>query len=420
MNTAHQSDSPHTGCSRVPPEQIDGPNSVWADKPRLEYSREPKRSGSSTEPAMQLAMEGGPMRLLIAGGGTGGHLFPALAVANAVKAMDPEGRIIFVGTQRGIEARIIPQTEFPIRYITARGLRGTGIANTLKGFVEAPRGVIESVMIIREFKPTVVLGVGGYASGPTLAAALLCGIPAAIQEQNSVMGTTNRILRHFVKRIFVSWENTEPRSSEKKTILTGNPVREDLLEETESRLPGERFNILIFGGSQGALSINRAIADNLNLFGEVADRISIIHQTGSKFVDEVRNAYEASGIQADVRDFIHEMGAAYRWADLVVCRAGASSLAEVTALGKPALIIPYPYAIGDHQAKNAAVLESRGAARVIKDADLKDGVLVKEICRIVEDAGTLAGMAESSRKLGRPQAARTIVDELRNIERSRA
>lgn len=363
--------------------------------------------------------EGGPMRLLIAGGGTGGHLFPALAVANAARAEDPEGSILFVGTQRGIEARIIPRTEFPVRYITARGLRGTGIVNTLKGFLEAPRGVIESLMIIREFKPSVVLGVGGYASGPTLAAALLCGVPAAVQEQNSVMGTTNRLLRHFVKRVFISWENTEPASPEAKTILAGNPIREDLLEESEPTRPGDRFNILIFGGSQGALSINRAIADNLDLFGPVADRISIIHQTGRRFLDEVRTAYEASGIEADVRDFIHEMGSAYQWADLVVCRAGASSLAEVTALGKPAVVIPYPYAIGDHQAKNAAVLESRGAVKVIKDADLKDGALVKEICRVVEDPETLTAMAESSRKLGRPEAARTIVEELKKIERSR-
>lgn len=360
------------------------------------------------------------MRLLIAGGGTGGHLFPALAVANALRTQDPEGSILFVGTRRGIEARIIPQTEFPIRYITARGLRGTGIVNTLKGFLEAPRGVMESLSIIREFKPSVVLGVGGYASGPTLAAALVCGIPAAVQEQNSVMGTTNRILHRFVKRVFTSWENTEPPSSEAKTILAGNPIREDLLEEAQSRETGDRFNILIFGGSQGALSINRAIADNLNLFGDLAARISIIHQTGRKFVDEIKTAYDAAGIQADVRDFIHEMGSAYQWADLVVCRAGASSLAEVTALGKPAVVIPYPYAIGDHQAKNAAVLESNGAAKVIRDADLKNGALVREICSIVENPGALAGMAESSRKLGRPEAARTIVHELRKIERSRA
>ncbi len=174
------------------------------------------------------------MRLLIAGGGTGGHLFPALAVARAVKGMDPEGDILFVGTQHGIEARIIPATEFPIRFITARGMRRTGIFNTMRGALEAPLGVIQSLGVIRAFRPTVVLGVGGYASGPTLAAAVLMRIPTAIQEQNSVMGTTNRLLSGFVDRVFLSWDDTEPAPSAEKSLLTGNPVREDLLEETSA------------------------------------------------------------------------------------------------------------------------------------------------------------------------------------------
>lgn len=359
------------------------------------------------------------MRLLIAGGGTGGHLFPALAVARALKAAEPEGRILFVGTQRGLEVQIIPKTEFSIRYITARGLRGTGIINGVKGFLEVPRGVLESLRIIGEFKPSVVLGVGGYASGPTLAAALLYGVPTAIQEQNSVMGTTNRLLRRFVTRVFISWENTEPASSAEKTVLTGNPIREDLLAEPARDERNHLFRVLIFGGSQGARSINLAIAENLELLRPLADRISIIHQTGHQFVDVVKKAYDSLGFRADVKDFIHDMGSVYQWADLVVCRAGASSLAEVTALGKPAIVVPYPYAIGDHQAKNAAVLESRGAVKVIQDADLKNGALIKEIRGITEQPDRLRAMAESSRKLGRPGAARTIVAELRKIERNR-
>ena len=359
------------------------------------------------------------MRLLIAGGGTGGHLFPALAVARAVRVMEPASEILFVGTQHGIEARIMPDTEFRIRFIRARGMRRTGILNTLRGALEAPLGVIQSLGVIREFRPTVVLGVGGYASGPTLAAAVLMRIPTAIQEQNSVMGTTNRLLSGFVNRVFLSWADTEPAPPEKKSLLTGNPIREDLLESISVEKDNGRFHILIFGGSRGARSINLAVSENLDALVPHANAISIRHQTGQGVANEIRDKYRQAGIQAEVTEFITDMGPAYQWADLVVCRSGASSLAEITALGKAALVIPYPYAIGDHQAKNAAVLASRGAARVIRDQDLKNGALVKEIRSLVAKPDSLKSMAENSKKLGRPFAARAIAAELVKIQRSR-
>lgn len=358
------------------------------------------------------------MRLLIAGGGTGGHLFPALAVARAFKEEHPDGSVLFVGTRHGIEVRIIPDTEFPIRFITTRGIRGTGLLNTLRGAVELPLAVLQSLAVVREFKPDVVLGVGGYASGPTLAAAVIKRIPTAIQEQNSVMGTTNRILSQFVDRIFISWQNTEPVPPPEKTVLTGNPVRADLLEGAESAEDARHVHLLIFGGSRGARSINMALAQNVAGLAPVADRIRILHQTGEGAADEIRDAYRSAGIDADVREFIDRMGPAYRWADLVVCRSGASSLAEITALGKPAILIPYPYAIGDHQARNAGVLESKGAARVIADERLKNGALVKEILAMVESPELLDTMARKSRTLGRPEAARTIAGELLKMERS--
>jgi UDP-N-acetylglucosamine--N-acetylmuramyl-(pentapeptide) pyrophosphoryl-undecaprenol N-acetylglucosamine transferase len=360
------------------------------------------------------------MRLLIAGGGTGGHLFPALAVARAVRAMDPESHILFVGTRHGIEARIIPGTEFPIRFITARGMRQTGLLNTIRGALEAPLGVMQSLRVIRSFRPTVVLGVGGYASGPTLAAAVLMRVRTAIQEQNSVMGTTNRLLCRFVNRIFTSWEDTEPAPPKEKSLLTGNPIREDLLEEKSPERDHNRFHILVFGGSRGARSINLAMAENLDLLVPQADKISVRHQTGDGVRDQIGDKYRQAGIEAEVTEFITDMGPAYQWADLVVCRSGASSLAEITALGKAALVIPYPYAIGDHQAKNAAVLASRGAVRVIRDQDLKNGALVKEIRTLVEKPDLLKSMAENSRKLGRPFAAREIAAELMKIQRSRS
>lgn len=359
------------------------------------------------------------MRLLIAGGGTGGHLFPALAIASAVRAEDPQGSILFVGTQRGIEARIMPKTGFPIRYITARGIRRTGLINTILAGLELPLALSQSIAIIREFRPTHVLGVGGFASGPTVAAAVLLRIPTAIQEQNSVMGTTNRVLSRFVDRVYTSWEDTEPAPSPAKTLLTGNPVRADLFQGTPHPKDPGKLNVLIFGGSRGAQSINVSLADNVAALGPLADRIRILHQTGLGAVDQMKRAYREAGIEADVVEFIYEMGSAYKWADLVVCRSGASSLAELTALGIPAIVIPYPYAIGDHQARNANVLERSNAVRVVLDEKLKNGALLREILAVGNDPQLLKTMAENSLKLGRPDAARAIALDLLEPERSR-
>jgi UDP-N-acetylglucosamine--N-acetylmuramyl-(pentapeptide) pyrophosphoryl-undecaprenol N-acetylglucosamine transferase len=358
------------------------------------------------------------MRLLIAGGGTGGHLFPALAVARAVKSEDPAASILFVGTLRGIEAKILPDSDFPIRFISAHGMRKTGLLNSLRASVELPVGMCQSVSVILSFRPDVVLGVGGYASGPTLAAAVLMRIPTAIQEQNSVMGTTNRILSRFVDRIFISWENTDPSTRPEKTLLAGNPVREDIFGTAPQERDRKQFNILIFGGSRGARSINRAVASNLEVLAPLAGKIRILHQTGEGAVEEVKSAYDKAGIQADVREFIHEMGPTYEWADLVVCRSGASSLAEVTALGKPAVVIPYPYAVGDHQMRNAQALEAKGAVRIIRDNELKNGTLVKEISGLFNNPATLSDMAMKSRAMGRPDAARAIAHELFKLGRS--
>ncbi|MGB6065567.1 MAG: undecaprenyldiphospho-muramoylpentapeptide beta-N-acetylglucosaminyltransferase [Desulfomonilaceae bacterium] len=359
------------------------------------------------------------MRLLIAGGGTGGHVFPAVAIAQAVKTENANASILFVGTRHGIETRIVSDTGFPIRYVTARGMRQTGLLNNVLGALELPLGALQSLAIIREFKPGFVLGVGGYASGPTLAAAVLMRIPNAIQEQNSVMGTTNRILSKFVDRIFTSWEDTEPSPPAEKVLLAGNPVRSDLLQGEGPVKDPRKLHILIFGGSRGARSINLAVSGNLDLLAPLSDKVHILHQTGAGATEDVKSSYERVGIQADVREFIHEMGLAYRWADLIVCRSGASSLAEITALGKPAIVVPYPYAIGDHQMRNARVLEARGAVKVIPDEKLKNGALMKEIRRISENTQLLNDMSDNSRKLGRPDAARIIAREILKAERSR-
>ncbi len=352
------------------------------------------------------------MRVVIAGGGTGGHLFPALAIAQEIKMQDPGGEILFVGTHNGIEARIIPQTEFPIKYITARGIRKTGLRNIFRGLLELPGAFFQSVSIIREFRPDFVLGVGGYASGPTVAAAVPMRIPNAIQEQNSVMGTTNRLLCTFVDKIFVSWEETTPAPPARKTLVTGNPIRKELLQTQHTEHRPDEVHVLIFGGSRGARNINQSIAQNLDLLKPLANRIKIVHQTGPDLLREVFEAYKKAGVTADVKEFIYDMRAAYEWADLVVCRSGASSLAELTALGKPAIVVPYPYAIGDHQTKNARLLEAKGALKVVPDENLRNGALVKEIRHILEHPEILIEMADNSKKMGMPNAGRVIAQEI--------
>ena len=365
------------------------------------------------------------MKLLIAGGGTGGHVFPAIAIAEAMRDADPRGSILFVGTRRGFEARSIPDAGFPIRYITARGMRRTGIMNTLAGLLDLPRGLLESISILKEFRPDFVLGVGGYASGPTVAAAVLMKIPTGAQEQNSVMGTTNKILSRFVTRIYLAWEETDPPTPAHKTLVTGNPVRADLLNRGGSRKAatgrgeGDTFNILVFGGSRGAQSINVSLARSVDVLASLGPRIRVLHQTGAGAVEEMKAAYDNGGIESDVREFIYDMRSAYEWADLVVCRSGAATLAELAVVGKPAVVVPYPYAIGDHQTRNARVLEKRGAVRMVPDVALKNGALSREIVAMAEDPEALHIMAENARKLGRPEAARTIVEDILSRERSR-
>lgn len=353
------------------------------------------------------------MRLIIAGGGTGGHLFPAMAIADAVKEREPEAQVLFVGTRHGIEARILPEYGLPVRFVSTRGMRKTGLFNTIRASLELPVAIVQSIGIIRDFRPDFVLGVGGYASGPLVAAAVCLRVPTGIQEQNSVMGTTNRILARFVDVVFTSWETTEPQPPAHKTLVAGNPVRADLLGmERSHQTEIDRFRVLVFGGSRGAASINRAFTQNLDKLKPWAHQLNIVHQTGIDAVPDVESAYRTAGIDAEVKDFIRDMGSAYQWADLVVCRSGASSLAEITAFGKPAIVCPYPYAIGDHQTKNARVLEAAGAVRMVPDQQLANGVLIENIVELMNDRERLRTMADRSRRFGRPEAAHTIAGEI--------
>ncbi len=357
------------------------------------------------------------MKVVIAGGGTGGHLFPGLAVARALQDLDQECETLFVGSKRGIEARVIPGTEFNVRFITVRGLKRTGIKNAVKGLMEIPLSIAQSILLLMQFKPNVVLGVGGYASAPVVVASYIMRIPRAIQEQNSVMGSANRLLSNIANRIFISWEGTEPETDPEKTMITGNPIRADLFEETANRSKkNERgFNILIFGGSAGAASLNKAMIKGAERLSQFGDRIRVTHQTGKVLANEVQEAYNRANIQAETKEFIDSMGAAYDWADLVICRGGAGAMAEISAKGKPAIVVPYPYAVGDHQTKNASLLAKSGAVRIIPDKPLDDSHLVDQIIDLLENPDVLADMAENSLKLGRPEAAGTIAMEIMKI-----
>ncbi|MHB8202160.1 MAG: undecaprenyldiphospho-muramoylpentapeptide beta-N-acetylglucosaminyltransferase [Desulfomonilaceae bacterium] len=357
------------------------------------------------------------MRLILAGGGTGGHLFPALAVAEALKSMSPSSEVLFVGTKHGIESRLIPQTGFPIRFVSARGIMRTGILNSIRAGMEIPVGIVQSFRIIKDFNPDFVLGVGGYASAPPLVAALILNIESGIQEQNSIMGAANRMLSKFVNKVFISWQNTIPTTPIDKTFLVGNPVRKALFKKSAEPNEPNKFKILIFGGSKGANSLNLGIIEHISQLKNVTSRIKIVHQTGSDLLEKVGKAYEQAGIDAEAIEFITDMGTFYSWADLVVCRAGASSLAEITAVGKPAIVVPFPFAAGDHQTKNARWLENHGAVKMVNDADLKSGVLIRQILELINAPAKLKLMSENAGKLGKPDAARSIVLEILKSQR---
>ena len=348
------------------------------------------------------------MRVILAGGGTGGHLFPGLAVAREFRQRDPMTEILFVGTQQGIEARVLPREGFPLETIPVRGLKGRGIHGLLDALYGVPAGFLRSLGIIRKFRPHLIIGLGGYASGPLLLAAKLKGIRCAIMEQNLRPGFTNKILARFVGRVFTSYRESVAYFPGGKLLETGNPIRWRRLPDISK---SEKFTLLIFGGSAGAHRINLAVIEAMKRLTDLAGELKIIHQTGQADFDSIKAAYAALPFEAEATPFIDKMDEAYAQADLVLCRAGATTVAELTAFGKAAILVPYPYAIYDHQRWNAQTLQDRGAAEMILDQDLSGDILAPRIRSYVSDRGRVEGMASAARELGRPEAAARIVDE---------
>lgn len=354
------------------------------------------------------------MRCVIAGGGTGGHLFPGMAIAEAFVEREKENEVLFIGTERGIEAQVLPGGKFPLRTIQAKPIQGRSLLEKGKAIWSLPMAIYEACSILKEFRPHLVLGVGGYASGPALLAAFLLGTKRVIQEQNVMPGMTNRILKWFSQRIFVSFEEAKKYFPEKKTVVTGNPIRKEFFatfrEDKGLMKKEDRFTVLIFGGSAGAHRINQAMIEALDHLQGIRSSLKIIHQTGNEDLDFVSKAYREKGFEALVRSFFEDLATYYQTSDLVICRSGASTVAELAVCGKAALLIPYPYAAHDHQLINAKKLVDLGAARMILDQELSGGIMAQIILRLYDHPEERARMEEAIQRLGRPRAAEEIVD----------
>jgi UDP-N-acetylglucosamine--N-acetylmuramyl-(pentapeptide) pyrophosphoryl-undecaprenol N-acetylglucosamine transferase len=353
--------------------------------------------------------------VVIAGGGTGGHLYPGIAVARELLARHPDAQISFAGTALGIEARVVPRERFALDLIRSAGLKGKSLAARARGAMLVPLGLIDSVAIISARRPHLVIGVGGYSSGPVVLAAALRGVPTMLLEQNAAPGLTNRLLSRFVRAAAVSFESTR-RFFGEKAFVSGNPVRPEFLQAVEPlRESGANDDasgggILVFGGSQGAHAINLAMVEAAPQLAAGGQRFRLAHQTGERDVEMVRAAYRQAGLQAEVEPFFFDMGRRLRATDLIVCRAGATTLAEITAAGKPAILIPLPTATDDHQRKNAEALAVAGAAEVLRQSDATGAVLAQRMEALMRDGAARQRMAAAARSLARPDAAKVIVD----------
>ena len=348
------------------------------------------------------------MRVILAGGGTGGHLFPGLAVAREFQRRDSMAEILFIGTAQGIEFRVLRKEGFSLETLEVKGIKGRGLRGWLDAAYGVPVSLLRSWAILRKIRPDCVIGLGGYASGPALLAAKLAGMRCAIMEQNLRPGFTNKFLGRLVHRVFTAYAQSAGFFPGAHVIETGNPVRWRNLPVVAKP---DRFSLLIFGGSAGARRINYAVVEALKSLTDLKDAILITHQTGALDWAAIKDAYASLPFDAEVTPFIDAMDEAYAKADLVLCRAGATTVAELTAFGKAAILVPYPYAIYDHQRGNAQALQEQGAAEMILDQDLSGKVLAEKLRAHISDCARITRMAAAARALGRPDAAARIVDE---------
>jgi UDP-N-acetylglucosamine--N-acetylmuramyl-(pentapeptide) pyrophosphoryl-undecaprenol N-acetylglucosamine transferase len=360
------------------------------------------------------------MRVLVAGGGTGGHVFPGIALAEEVVTRHPQNDAVFVGTARGLEARVVPQAGFPFELIEVRGLKGKGVLGALWNLLLLPRAFLQSWRVLRRWQPDVVVGVGGYASGPVVLAAAVLRIPTAVQEQNAFPGVTNRLLGRVVDAAFTAFPEAARHFPPRKVFQLGNPIRRKLMENfMRPQVDHAGTRLLVFGGSQGAHALNMRVIEALPHLADLRDTIRITHQTGARDREQVEKGYRACGFTPDVREFITDMSTAYAESDLVVCRAGATTLAELTVCRKPSILVPFPAAADNHQVMNARSLVEAGAAVMIEERDLTGEVLAREIRRILGNPAAREEMARGAGRLGSPAAAREIADVFTELVRRR-
>ena len=357
------------------------------------------------------------LRIIIAGGGTGGHLFPGIAIAQEFMARNSASRIIFVSTGNRLEKAVLSKAGFDLRSIQVAGIKGRGIWNQIKSVLKIPGALLAAMEVIKNFSPDLAIGLGSYSAGPVVIGAWLRRIPIVIHEQNILPGITNRILARFADRIYISFENTQARLNPQKVYWTGNPVRPELLESIDwpddapvHQTRQDRFTVLIIGGSQGAHRINQAIIAALGHLRK-AERLHFVHQTGEVDEAAVNDAYREKKVSAEAQSFFDDMAEQYRQADLIICRAGATTVAEITALGKAVIFIPFPHAADNHQMLNAADLANDGAAEIIVEKDLNGKLLGMKIEHYMDHPNALGNMAARARRYGKPEAAKNIVDD---------
>ena len=348
------------------------------------------------------------MKLLIAGGGTGGHVFPAIAIAKEWLSRGTQREVVLVGTQRGIEMKLVPQAGLPLETLRVAGLKGKGGLTLLKNLATLTLGLTDSFAVLRKHQPVAAFGVGGYAAGPMMLATWLRRIPNVIFEPNAEPGFTNKILARLSRRIATGYE-ISARTWGKKAVVTGCPVRPEFFA-IEPRAPQKPFRLLVTGGSQGALPINRTFVDAMDRLAPRKSELSIVHQTGERDYNAVRTAYARREINAEVVPFLANMPERFAWADVIVCRAGAITAAEIAAAGRAAVFIPFGAATDSHQLRNAQEMTRADAGRLISESELTAERLTNEIFSLIDQPGQIQKLASAARQLARPQAAREIVD----------
>ncbi len=354
------------------------------------------------------------IRVVSAGGGTGGHLFPGIAVARELLSRQPDARISFAGTDRGLEAKVVPREGFELDVIRSGGLKGKSIADRARGVALVPLGLIDAWRIVSARRPDLVIGVGGYSSGPVVLVAALRWVPTMLLEQNAVPGLTNRLLAPFVRAAAVTFESTRAFFGA-KAFVSGNPVRPEFLaaadlKEAPAGDGAAPLRVLIFGGSQGAHAINVAMVEAAAELAAHGPHLRLVHQTGERDLELVRQGYRDAGLAAEVEPFLYDMGRQIGRAALIVCRAGATTLAEITAAGKAAILVPLPTATDDHQRRNAEALAAAGAAEVLLQPEMTGRTLAARVLALAADEPRRAAIASAARALARPDAAHAIVD----------